>query len=427
VRVVEIEINVFAQKREVTCNVQKLLSKIARLSFNSLIFNGSNEVKYEKVSKGMHVANFIKRVICVVWLLIISTPLHASEKVAGLFEAQRTCEATQKLNSGNPGNITLEVGEIYDLLALNSSEPSHFLIEIPNATDVTKRWVGVECGDVALDDANRVLVLKPLSEEERNIAKARDQKKTDKKANAKPLQGVERDSIENLMAASWLLTFCLSNAGGRAKECKNLSNRDVYASQFSIHGLWPNDLDDDAIYPCYCHLNKPLKCNERRKPFASIDLPADLRNALQSKMPGIQSGFLHRHEWTKHGTCYEKYNSSENSGADETEYYRDSILILDQLNASKVGQLFKNNIGKVLSDNQIYSAFDQSFGKGASDKVFIDCKRVRGEWMISELFIGLGGEIEEGSKLSDLIAASPSRDVYSGKSSCRRGKVTQVR
>ena len=91
-----------------------------------------------------------------------------------------------------------------------------------------------------------------------------------------------------------------------------------------------------------------------------------------------------------------------------------------------MGQLFKNNIGKVLSDNQIYKAFDQSFGKGASDKVFIDCKRIRGEWLISELFIGLGGEIKEGAKLKDLIAASPPRDVYSSRKSCRRGKVTAV-
>ncbi|MEP4342463.1 MAG: hypothetical protein ABJ042_10745, partial [Lentilitoribacter sp.] len=154
--------------------------------------------------------NFITRVVCMVWLLNIYTPLHANEKVTGLFEAQSACEATQKLNSGNPGNITLEVGEIYDLLALNSSEPSHFLIKVPNAPDITKRWVGVECGDVALDDPNRVLILRPLSDEERDIAKARDQKKSDKKASAKPLQGIERDSIENLMAASWLPTFCLT-------------------------------------------------------------------------------------------------------------------------------------------------------------------------------------------------------------------------
>lgn len=371
-------------------------------------------------------ANLNFKAICLCLLLTMGSQLNASETVTGLFEAQIACEATRKLNSGNPGNIKLKVGEIYDLLAINSAQPSHYLVEIPNAPDITKRWVGVECGDVALDDPDRALTLKPLSAEEKKSAQKRDQNNAKKDVSVKPLQGIERDTIENLMAASWLPTFCLSRAGQRAKECKNLNSSDVYASQFSIHGLWPNDLDDDAIYPCYCHLKEPLKCNERRKPFASIDLPPDLRNALQSKMPGIQSGSLHRHEWTKHGTCYEKYNSSKSRGSDETEYFRDTILVLDQLNASKVGQLFKRNIGKVLSDNQIYTAFDQSFGKGASDKVFIDCKRVRGEWMIAELFIGLGGEVKENSNLADLIAASPKRSAYSRKTSCRRGKVTAL-
>ena len=365
--------------------------------------------------------------MCIAILVTMNSHLHASETVTGLFEAQKSCEATRKLNSGNPGNITLEIGEIYDLLAINKSEPSHFLINIPGAPETTKRWIGVECGEAALDDANRVLTLKPLSAEEKNAAQTRDQNKAAKNVASKSLQGIEINSIENLMAASWLPTFCLTGAGQRATECKSLSKFDIYASQFSIHGLWPNDLDDDALYPCYCDQKRPLKCNERRKPVASINIPADLRKALQTKMPGIQSGFLHRHEWTKHGTCYEKYNAGDDQGSDATEYYRDTILVLDQLNASKVGQLFKNNIGKVLSDNQIYKAFDQSFGKGASDKVFIDCKRIRGEWLISELFIGLGGEIKEGAKLKDLIAASPPRDVYSSRKSCRRGKVTAVR
>ncbi len=365
--------------------------------------------------------------MCIAILVTMNSHLHASETVTGLFEAQKSCEATRKLNSGNPGNITLEIGEIYDLLAINKSEPSHFLINIPGAPETTKRWIGVECGEAALDDANRVLTLKPLSAEEKNAAQTRDQNKAAKNVASKSLQGIEINSIENLMAASWLPTFCLTGAGQRATECKSLSKFDIYASQFSIHGLWPNDLDDDALYPCYCDQKRPLKCNERRKPVASINIPSDLRKALQTKMPGFQSGFLHRHEWTKHGTCYEKYNAGDDQGSDATEYYRDTILVLDQLNASKVGQLFKNNIGKVLSNNQIYKAFDQSFGKGASDKVFIDCKRIRGEWLISELFIGLGGEIKEGAKLKDLIAASPPRDVYSSRKSCRRGKVTAVR
>ena len=107
--------------------------------------------------------------LCISVLLILSTHIHASETVSGLFEAQDACEATRKLNSSNPGNVTLKVGEIYDLLAINSAEPSHFLIDIPDAPEITKRWVGVECGDIALDDPDRVLKLKPISAEEKKI------------------------------------------------------------------------------------------------------------------------------------------------------------------------------------------------------------------------------------------------------------------
>lgn len=369
--------------------------------------------------------------ICFSSVLLSAQMAGATTNITGLFEATKACQATRKLNTDNPGGVVLDVGEIYQLIAINSDKTSHFLIDIPNAPETTKRWVGVQCGQAALDDETITLTLAPIDGAARDKAVKTAEAKAAKKAgqlnNQKPIQGITPDSVENLLAASWLPTFCLSSAGSRAKECQNLRTSDVYAQQFSIHGLWPNDLDDQQIYPCYCHLNKPLKCNAKQKAFSSIDLPADLRNELKTKMPGIQSGFLHRHEWTKHGTCYEKYNTGEGKGSDEVEYYRDSVLVLDQLNQSKVGQLFRQNIGKVLSDDQIYAAFDRSFGKGASRKVFIECKRVGSQWMISELFIGLGGEITPDSKLADLIAASPSRDTYSNKRSCRRGMVVGVR
>lgn len=64
--------------------------------------------------------------MCIAILVTMNSHLHASETVTGLFEAQKSCEATRKLNSGNPGNVTLEIGEIYDLLAINKSELAIF-------------------------------------------------------------------------------------------------------------------------------------------------------------------------------------------------------------------------------------------------------------------------------------------------------------
>lgn len=340
----------------------------------------------------------------------------ASVKTEGLFEAVAACAANKKLRSDNPGQVMIKIGEIYELIALNSQSPTHYQVVVPDAPVTTNRWVAAECGVIALDDADmeaKIDVIEPKPQAQRQ---------------SKSVQAAASVSdIENLLAISWLPTFCLSNDGTRARECKRLRSSDVYATQFSIHGLWPNDLDDTALYPCYCHLDRPLKCNARQKAFSRIDISRSLRNELQTKMPGIQSGFLHRHEWTKHGTCYEKYNTGRGQGADAQEYYSDTVLMLDQVNNSIVAELFKNNVGKFLSDDKIYAAFDKAFGQGASDKVFIDCKSYNGERYISELLVGLGGEITPDSDIAALMKASPPRYEYTKKKSCVSGRVTAVR
>lgn len=352
-------------------------------------------------------------------LLAASLNVSASVKTKGLLEAVAQCPANKKLRSDNPGEVMTKIGEIYELIALNSQSPTHYQVVVPNAPVTTDRWVDAQCGVIALDDADmaaKIEVPKPAAPEIKNPSKQ----------NTVQAAATVGD-IENLLAISWLPTFCLSDDGQRARECKRLRSSDVYASQFSIHGLWPNDLDDTALYPCYCHLDRPLKCNARQKAVSSIDISKGLRNELQTKMPGIQSDFLHRHEWTKHGTCYEKYNTGAGKGADAQEYYSDTLLMLDQVNASIVADLFKRNIGKFLSDDMIYAAFDDAFGQGASDKIFIDCKSINGERHISELLVGLGGEITPDSNIASLIKASPSRYEYTNKKSCKSGRVTAVR
>lgn len=358
----------------------------------------------------------------------------ASVKTKGLLEAVKECAANKKLRSDNPGQIMLKIGEIYELIALNSQFPTHYQVVVPDAPVTTDRWVAAHCGDIALDDEAMEAKIKVTIPQQQRRQKVQRQSEPSSEPGSKTIKAAKTvnaaarvGEIENLLAISWLPTFCLSDDGARARECQRLRPSDKYATQFSIHGLWPNDLDDDALYPCYCHLDRPLACNTRRKAFASINISTDLRNELQTKMPGIQSGFLHRHEWTKHGTCYEKYNSGMGKGSDAQEYYRDTVLMLDQVNNSIVRELFKKNIGKFLTDDLIYQAFDKAFGQGASDKVFIDCKSHNGERHISELLIGLGGEIKPDSDIAALIKASPSRYKYTKKHSCKSGRVTIVR
>ena len=100
-------------------------------------------------------------------------------------------------------------------------------------------------------------------------------------------------------------------------------------------------------------------------------------------MPGTQSG-LDRHEGFKHGTCYSKVAET---------YYRDSLALLNRINASAVRNLFAKNIGKRIESTQIRAAFDEAFGRGTGGKVRIACKRDGDRLLITELTIGLHGVV----------------------------------
>ena len=113
-------------------------------------------------------------------------------------------------------------------------------------------------------------------------------------------------------------------------------------------------------------------------------------------MPGTQSQ-LERHEWIKHGTCY---------GVPMDEYFADALGVMRALNGSAVQKLFASHIGQFLSFDDISKAFDQSFGAGAGGRVRMQCARDNGRLIISELTIGLNGDITPQSSLADLIAAA---------------------
>ena len=125
-------------------------------------------------------------------------------------------------------------------------------------------------------------------------------------------------------------------------------------------------------------------------------------------MPGYRSD-LHRHQWTKHGTCY---------GTDADTYFDHAIGLIDQLNDSSVQALFEKRIGTRLRAAEVRAAFDRDFGPGAGDRVRLDCDR---QGLITELRIGLKGPISDDSRLGELIHAAPTRTV-----GCRGGWVDRA-
>lgn len=207
-----------------------------------------------------------------------------------------------------------------------------------------------------------------------------------------------------VLAISWEPAFC-EGAGGKP-ECRSQSADRPDASRFSLHGLWP-----DAEY---CSVSSRDESADRSGDWDSlprVDLSAARQAALDRAMPGTQSR-LERHEWLKHGTC---------SGASADTYFGRAVLFLDTINNSAVGRLFGSRIGNRLDGTAIRNAFDTAFGAGAGDRIRIACSQDGDRRLISEITVGLRGDVLGSGGIGELIAASRPTDP-----GCNGGIVDRV-
>ncbi|GMH27565.1 hypothetical protein Nepgr_029408 [Nepenthes gracilis] len=90
------------------------------------------------------------------------------------------------------------------------------------------------------------------------------------------------------------------------------------ASDFGIHGLWPNN--DDGSYPSNCDPNNPFDPSQIQ----------DLLSSLQAEWPSLScpssdGTSFWTHEWDKHGTCSE-------SVLDEHDYFAAALALKSQAN-----------------------------------------------------------------------------------------------
>jgi ribonuclease T2 len=207
-----------------------------------------------------------------------------------------------------------------------------------------------------------------------------------------------------VLAASWQPAFCEGRAG--KPECRSQTPERADARRFSLHGLWPQPIGNQ-----YCQVAASARERSRSGDWGRLpspELDRQTQGDLAERMPGYRSD-LHRHQWTKHGSCY---------GTDADTYFDHAMGLLDQLNDSSVQALFEQSIGKRLRSAEIRAAFDRDFGPGAGERVRLDCDR---QGLITELRIGLKGPINDDSRLGELIHAAPTRTV-----GCRGGWVDRA-
>lgn len=208
-----------------------------------------------------------------------------------------------------------------------------------------------------------------------------------------------RKSEDNLLALTWQPAFCEYRPGKPECVQLNAGRLPVAESRLSLHGLWPQPRGND-----YCGVSKSDMSQDKKGQWSSLPEPpidAETRRRLAVAMPGVAS-HLDRHEWIKHGTCYQL--PIEADAADV--YFDDALSLMEALNQSAVASFLAAHIGMSVDARDIRARFDEAFGNGAGERVAFVCKDDGGRTLLQEIKIGLRGTIGPDRFIGDLIRAA---------------------
>ena len=205
-----------------------------------------------------------------------------------------------------------------------------------------------------------------------------------------------------VLSLSWEPGFCAGH--GDKPECAAETATGFDASHFTLHGLWPDPNEYCGVAASDISADKAGDWNA----LPAVALSPATASRLAQAMPGTQS-HLERHEWLKHGTC---------AGATADVYFGRAIDFLDAVNASPIRALVVGHIGHDLTLDELQQAFDSGFGPDAGKRIRVSCPRVGGQRDITEITVGLDGDVIGAAGLPALIAAA--RPTNGG---CDRGTV----
>jgi len=296
---------------------------------------------------------------------LLSTKAFA-EKAMGTFTATDQCSAYQSKNKQtNPSNIMVERGKNYPIIdILGKKDPEWYRIKIENAMP-KQRWVAAHCGKAHLTEQ---AASKPSNNKSQQANKCR----TSGLADA------------YVFAVSWQPAFC--EIYKHKRECRVKSAESFQAQNFTLHGLWPDKKDCSVNYG-FCGLNKMKNFCA----YPKLKLDSATRAELNKMMPSAKAGTcLQRHEWYKHGTCQTLFN--------EDQYYDKALSLLKQFN-EKMSSFMVENTGKKISKKAFLAQVDTAFGKGASQRLFLGCRKGN----LVDIYMNLPLAVEQHDDLQKLL------------------------
>ncbi|MBM7072800.1 hypothetical protein JQC92_12285 [Shewanella sp. 202IG2-18] len=305
--------------------------------------------------------------------LLFSVNVLASE--IGDFEATDVCPMFQsEAKQTNPDSVFSEPGNHYGIIEFQGSNENPSWVRV-NTSEAHSpyRWIKGICGTSTFSST-------PPSNGGGNSGSCHTTGEYD----------------SHVLALSWQPGFCDTHGNGKP-ECDALKNGngEQTASEFSLHGLWPNK---DS-----CGKNYNFCGKETHEPFSDIKLSDDAVKAkLKELMPSTQyNSDLKNHEWWKHGTC---------QGGSPDEYFDLATSLVDRVNQSSfVTDFIQSNIGKTVSTDRFNQAFDQAFGENSHQHIALKCTSNQ----LVEMDIHLPKVIEKTQTLTDLLYQSSTNSTNS--------------
>ena len=314
--------------------------------------------------------------ISIVCFAFSSQEICASVKAEGIFIAEKKCQAyVSKRKRTNPDEARLTKGQAYQILELNvPAGTTWYRIEMPNVNP-GKRWVYFECGAVNITSKG--------SGQSSGPGHGYSGKKPCRTAGL-------ADGYK--LAVSWQPAFCESH---RDKPECDVTNPDSYqASNFTLHGLWPNKNSCGTRYGFCGKYSRPETSFCKYDP---VPISEELLAKLGKYMPSAAHGScLQRHEWYKHGTCQETWSA-------ET-YYDTAIRLVQEFNGKGMSSFMEAEVGNSVRVDEFFEAVDQVLGEDAHRRMKLLCDDKRN---LVDIYINLPAVIPNNASVSELIQHAP--------------------
>lgn len=314
-----------------------------------------------------------------VWALFAAST-SAQVAMQGNFVASKACPAFVSIKKHtNPGDVQTVAGQSYMLLGKNKDAATYYWVEVKDAQP-RQRWVAVDCGSV-----NGEAVSADAGTSTAPSTTVSGQAQSSKKTSGK-------GAPFYVLALSWEPAFCASMQD--KAECKGEKPDGYDATHLSLHGLWPQPRRNE-----FCNVSDADRANDEAHRWEALPEPkmsAATKAALDHVMPGTQS-LLERHEYMRHGTCYP---------ADADTYFKDAARLAEEVNSSAVATFLAANVGKQIQTSDLRARFDEAFGAGAGQRLRVACKNSGSQRIVTELTLGLKGDIPSGAPLRELLAAA---------------------